>query len=734
MKKIRLVPVLVLFALAALAAFLSRTEAAGLADTVTVSIAQTNGVRVVTRNPVTVPRGERITFQVQIEDGYVCDGAKEGLFDGTSFSMRADRSKTVYLETKKYCEITTEASFGGSLQYGGGQVLEGGTAEVKIRPDLHFEVAKIFVNGREYPAPADNVFRFTVREDSLITAEFQGAALSLMVLSNNLGEIAISGTDGEYHYGDVVQIEGRSNNPNVHFKGFSTGGYLSEGGKLLTESSSLEHRMEEDTILFANFEDERSFAVHYDANGGTSTIEQDDVYSPEQILNLRVIDGSITREGYVLTGFSESADGSGKVHAPGAMIKMPANDLTLYAQWAQETPAQYLNFSTDGGMTVTGLTEAGRAANLTEIVIPQIAGGTQVQAVAPGAFRGIGTLTRVIVPPGVTRIGDGAFADNPALLTAYLPETLTALADNAFSGCPEYDRMHVLASLDRAYEYDFDSTLAQKYLRLVTSEGKRIILAGGSGLSFGINSARIKEAFPDYTVVNFSGAANAGMLPLLDMLRAQVREGDIVILVPEYYPYMYAAFETHGILNWQYLESNYDMLDDLSVKNNPNLFSNYLWYLNEKRTILPGKKQNMKPAYARSGFNQAGDQTAPRANQTGNQLWLPEAEAITDAGCERFNAFGRELTERGAKVFFSFPALPHGGLSREELKARTDPFLQQLSSKLEESAVRIISDPADYGFDYTLFFDNHYHMTNEGALVRSEQLVRDLQTALGTGE
>ena len=725
---------LVLFAVAALAAFLSRSEAAGQTDTVTVSIAQTNGVRVVTRNPVTVQRGERITFQVQIEDGYICDGAEEGLFDGTSFSMRADRSKTVYLRTRKYCEIKTEASFGGSLQYSGGQILQGETAEVKVRPDPHFEAAKIFVNGREYPVPADQVFRFTVREDSLLTAEFRGASLSLMVLSNNLGEVTISGTDGEYHYGDVVQIEGKSADSHVHFKGFSTGGYLSEGGKLLTENAKLEYRLEEDVMLFANFEDERSFAIHYDANGGTSSITEDAVYSPEEQVNLRVIDGQITREGYVLLGFSESADGSGKTHAPGAMIKMPAEDLTLYAQWAQETPAQYLNFSTDGGMSVTGLNDAGRAAGLTEIVIPQVAGGTQVVAVTAGAFRGVGSLQRVVVPPGIQRIGEGAFADNAELREAYLPETLTALADNAFSGCPEYDRMHVLASMDRAYEYDFDSTLAQKYLRLVTSEGKRIILVGGSGLSFGINSARIKESFPEYTVVNFSGAANAGILPMLDILRAQVREGDIVVLIPEYYAYMYAAFETHGILNWQYLESNYDMLDDISVKNNPNLFSNYLWYLNEKKTILPGKKQNMKPAYARSGFNSAGDQTAPRANQFGNQLWLPETDAITDEGCARFNALGEELTARGASVFFSFPALPHGGLGREELKARTDPFLQTLSGKLDANAVRIISDPADYGFDHTLFFDNHYHMTNEGALLRSAQLAEDLRAALGQSE
>ncbi|MBR0093622.1 MAG: leucine-rich repeat protein [Lachnospiraceae bacterium] len=734
MKRIQLIPVLVLFALAAAVAFFSRTEAVADADTVTVAIAQTNGVRVVTRNPVTVPRGERITFQVQIEDGYLCDGAQEGLFDGTSFSMRADRSKTVYLNTRKYCNITTQAGFGGSLQYNGTQVLEGDTAEVTIKPDLHFEAAKVFVNGREFPAPADNIFRFTVREDSEVTAEFRGQSLSLMVLSNNLGEITISGTDGEYHYGDVVQIEGHSDNPNVHFKGFSTGGYLDEGGTLLTEQAAYECRMEEDTILFANFEDERSFAIRYEANGGTSSITENETHSPEEYVNLRVIDGTIVREGHVLTGFSESADGSGKVHAPGAMIKMPAADLTLYAQWAPETPAQYLNFSTDGGMSVTGLNDAGRAAGLTEIVIPQIAGGTRVTTIGASAFRGVESLTRVIVPPGVTQIGDSAFADNPALREAYLPETLTAIADNAFSGCTSYDRMHVLASLDRAFEYDFDSTLAQKYLRLTSSEGKRIILVGGSGLSFGINSARIQEGFPEYTVVNFSGAANAGILPMLDILRAQVRAEDIVILVPEYYAYMYAGYETHGILNWQYLESNYDMLDDISVQNNPNLFSNYIWYLNEKRSILPGKKQNMKPAYARSGFNQAGDQTAPRANQTGNQLWLPETDAVTDAGCARFNALGQELAKRGARVFFSFPALPHGGLSREELKARTDPFLQMLEGRLDANFVKIISDPADYGFDYTLFFDNHYHMTNEGALVRSAQLVTDLKRALGEGE
>ncbi len=51
-------------------------------------------------------------------------------------------------------------------------------------------------------------------------------------------------------------------------------------------------------------------------------------------------------------------------------------------------------------------------------------------------------------------------------------------------------------------------------------------------------------------------------------------------------------------------------------------------------------------------------------------------------------------------------------------------FKTALQSKLN---CPIISDYADYFFPYSYFYDTQYHLTAEGADVRAQQLIKDLE-------
>ncbi|MBO4472168.1 MAG: leucine-rich repeat protein [Clostridia bacterium] len=63
---------------------------------------------------------------------------------------------------------------------------------------------------------------------------------------------------------------------------------------------------------------------------------------------------------------------------------------------------------------------------------------TQPFLISDGILRGYnGANGDVIVPSGVTRIGEGAFKNRRALTSVILPNTVTAVDDYAFAGCPD---------------------------------------------------------------------------------------------------------------------------------------------------------------------------------------------------------------------------------------------------------------------------------------------------------
>ena len=57
--------------------------------------------------------------------------------------------------------------------------------------------------------------------------------------------------------------------------------------------------------------------------------------------------------------------------------------------------------------------------------------------------------------------------------------------------------------------------------------------------------------------------------------------------------------------------------------------------------------------------------------------------------------------------------------------------LPKLNEKLDSRYCTVISEIQDYYFSGKVFYDNNYHMTLDGAKLRTEQLIRDLEDYLG---
>ena len=95
---------------------------------------------------------------------------------------------------------------------------------------------------------------------------------------------------------------------------------------------------------------------------------------------------------------------------------------------------------------------------------------------------------------------------------------------------------------------------------------------------------------------------------------------------------------------------------------------------------------------------------------------------VGDACVARLNKLNEYICDKGAHMVVSFAPIADGEYTpdREGYHA----FAEELESRLD---CPVISEIDDYFFSYDCFFDTIYHLNANGARLRTEQLIRDLQ-------
>jgi len=468
--------------------------------------------------------------------------------------------------------------------------------------------------------------------------------------------------------------------------------------------------------------------ITYAANGGTG----DDVTRSYNLLthsrpNTSTGEGFV-REGYTLTGWNTSADGSGLCVGLGSRVSVPQEGLTLYAQWARWTQADCFAWEEGpGGLTLTGCTGVGEA-----LVIPEHIGGIPVTAIASGAFQNCPAQT-VILPKGLETVEDGAF-DGCALQTLTLFDSIVSISDRSFSRCDRLQTLHINAVED-PYGYDFrrESVYADKVDLLINARGKRkLVFYGGCSMWYNLIGSEADRTFGEtYTVINLGLNGTVNSLVQMEILGHFLEEGDILFHAPELSSPRQLLLETDMYEGddklWCGLEYNYDLFALVDLRGMDGVLDSLAGYLAQKK---PGGSYG--DVYRDSSGREYLDYTGSvPILRTQAQAQLSDTVSLDPAslagGLPRLRDMYKEYRDKGVTVYVS-----HACVDVQALPPEQQGYVEEMdrlfrAAVQEEGGPAVISRLADYLYASADFYDTHYHLLTPAAYRNTEKWLRDLE-------
>ncbi len=482
--------------------------------------------------------------------------------------------------------------------------------------------------------------------------------------------------------------------------------------------------------LSAGTEETKTVSIRYEPNGAPG--EPVTLTVPRTHLRVNTALGDLfAREGYTLYGWNSAPDGSGA--AVGLGSRAEAACAVLYAQWAKWTDDRC--FTVENGV-LTAYT-----GNEELVAVPAIWRGETVRAIGENAFAGCGART-VILPPSLKTIAFGAFRD-AALETLYLFDSVQSLSDYSFAGCGRLSSLHLNAASPPVYAGTYYSTFADKYDRLLSLAGRRkLVLFSGSSARFGYDSAALDAAFPAYDVVNMGVFAYTNALPQLELIRAAMEPGDLLLIAPE----LDAAkrqFCTTNALDapfFNLMEENYDLLAALDLREYTLVFSSLSEYLSVK-SRMEARGYALSPAdfdeegnpVSGPSYNAYGDYILYRPNAPSDAplygLAVPYTASFyrKEQFIDPMNAEMKRFADGGIRVYMTYAPRNRLAVSADS----DDAAIRGLDRYFRETLnAPVISDIFDSLVEGRYLYGTDNHLSTEGVRIRTRQIIRDLNAQM----
>jgi hypothetical protein len=261
---------------------------------------------------------------------------------------------------------------------------------------------------------------------------------------------------------------------------------------------------------------------------------------------------------------------------------------------------------------------------------------------------------------------------------------------------------------------------------LETTPGPRIIFIGGSNLSFGLDSKRIKDSL-NLNPVNTAIHISIGLKYMLASAERFIKENDIVVVSPEYHQF-YGEL-ANGKIELLSIVADVDP-SSIQLLDIPQYFSLIPYIPKYIQSKLIDRMNNEVEdstigIYDRKSFNAFGDAyihwTLPK-----QKVW---AEKKIDGKFNNealliLNKFRNIVEGKNARLFLSFPCYQDLSYknSTEQIKSIED--------ELRKNKFILLSEPERYVFPDSLMYNSPYHLTKEGVEIRTTFIIEDLKKVL----
>ncbi len=275
------------------------------------------------------------------------------------------------------------------------------------------------------------------------------------------------------------------------------------------------------------------------------------------------------------------------------------------------------------------------------------------------------------------------------------------------------------------YVGSLNYAILDKHLLLEKTKNinRRIILLGGSNVSYGFYSPYIESDFK-MPVINMGIHAGYGLKYIIDDIKPFVKHGDIVILSPEYSHFYGTIF--HGEADiLQSLDAIPSNIKHISIKQFfmhlpevPNMafgkFKKFIKY------ITKGSKLE-DTDYMRTSFNCNGDEVFHWKNKLNDfklasiiQLLPKDYNKETMKYIISFNKF---LNKKGVNLFITPPTLNYTQFKKNQVE------ILRIHNEFKKNKFLILGNPKDVSYPDNMYHDSNYHLNEMGQKIRTNYII-----------
>ncbi|EMI15532.1 putative secreted protein [Rhodopirellula maiorica SM1] len=291
----------------------------------------------------------------------------------------------------------------------------------------------------------------------------------------------------------------------------------------------------------------------------------------------------------------------------------------------------------------------------------------------------------------------------------------------------------------RQPQYGFMAAFEDKIRLLHEHDEPTLIVLGGSNVAFGIDSPTLQQHC-DMQVINGGLHAALGLQFYLDVACDYAREGDVIVLVPEWMlltggtrpdPELRQSMVQESPSSWRYFcnlsgDELKKFVDDQAFSVLAGLVQAGSEMPTESRDLHKFEQAQLPDAYSRLKFNLQGDFVGHHQLGTTKDV----AKMNGDVSCKpakimksvvQINACAEALRARGVEVYLAYCPVPTPHYEKHQ--AAYDSIHELLVKQLD---VAVLHHPAQVKYPADYFYDSVCHLNLTGKMTRTELVAQSL--------